>query len=147
MSQIDPDRLAKIVVDNGGVPILGTVRNAVKKEKIIPKEHEQLIPPGNISILSLLDTPLPEISSTATPLPPARSCVAHEPPNWTEGQLKIMGVPPREWLVVLDLAIGEEWLAGIQSVAHPTNPNVRFPLWVGTYWTVLSEAIQERRIW
>jgi len=73
--------------------------------------------------------------------------VVCDPPNWSEAQLKTMQVPPMEWLAALDAAIIEGWLKGVCSIKHPSDSKVRFPLWVGTFWTGLSEAIQEQRAW
>jgi len=47
----------------------------------------------------------------------------------------------------LDDAIGEAWLKGASSVEHPSNPGIRFPPWVGTFWTILSGAIEEQKEW
>jgi hypothetical protein len=141
------DRLSKIPVDSTGQPLLAMVRIAANKEKVIPKDYENLIPSEGISISSLLKTPLPTIVSTANLLRPAKSCVACESPSWTEDQLKTMRVPSKEWLMALDGAIVAGWPRGACSVEHPSDPNIRFPLWVGTFWTALFEVIQQQKEW
>ena len=56
-------------------------------------------------------------------------------------------VPSTKWLGDLDKGIGEAWLKGANSVEHPGNPKIRFPLWVGTFWTALSDIIEEQKEW
>jgi hypothetical protein len=58
-----------------------------------------------------------------------------------------MWVPSKEWLMALDGAIVEGWLDGVRSVEHPGDPNTQFLLWVGTFWTALSEVIQQQKEW
>ena len=141
------DRLSKIPVDSTGQPLLAMVRIAANEEKVIPKDYENLIPSEEISVSSLLKIPLPTIVSTANLLRPAKSCVACGSPSWTEDQLKTMRVPSKEWLMALDGAIVAGWLRGVCSVEHPSDPNIRFPLWVGTFWTALTEVIQQQKEW
>jgi hypothetical protein len=145
--QMSTDRLSKIPVDSTGQPLLAMVRIAANKEKVIPKDYEHLIPSDEITISSLLKTSLPTVASAANLLRPAKSCVACEPPSWTEDQLKTMQVPSKEWLMALDGAIVEAWLGGARSIEHPSDPSIRFPLWVGTFWTALSEVIQQQKEW
>jgi hypothetical protein len=144
---MDPKRLSKIPTDNNGEPLLEMVRIIANREKIIPKEYEHLIPSKDISILSLLRTPLPTIFSAASILPPAESCVVCDPPSWSETRLKNMQIPPREWLAALGAAIVEGWLKGVCSIKHPSDTKIRLPLWAGTFWTALSEVVQEHRAW
>lgn len=144
---MDLDRLSKIPTDANEEPMLAVVRITANREKIIPDDFKDLIPSNEISILSLLDTPLPTISSSASLLPLAESCTVREPPSWTKDQLLTMQVPSKDWLAALDDAIIEGWLNGIRSVEHPTDAKIRFPLWVGTFWTALSEVILEQRAW
>ena len=61
--------------------------------------------------------------------------------------MRTVQVPTREWLAVLNTAIVEGWLEGVHSIKHPSNAEIRFPLWAGTFWTVLSKVIQEQRVW
>jgi hypothetical protein len=144
---MDPDRLSKIPTDDFDEPIFAMVRITANREKTIPDSFKRLIPSSDISILSLLDVPLPTISSTANVLPLAESCAVCKPPSWNNDQLMAMQVPPKDWLAALDDAIIEGWLRGVRSVEHPSDENVRFPLWVGTFWTALSEVILEQRAW
>ena len=144
---MDLKRLSKIPTDNNGEPLLAMVRITANREKNIPKEYEHLIPSKDVSILSLLYTPLPTVFSAASVLPPAENCVVRDPPNWSEAHLKTMQVPLGEWLAALDVAIVEGWLKGVYSIKHPSDASVRFPLWVGTFWKMLSEVIQEQRAW
>ena len=123
------------------------VRVMAGREKIIPDEFQCLLPSNEISVLSLLDTPLPTIYSTANILPLAESCAVSKSPSWTEDQLTTMQVPPEAWLMVLDDAIIDGWLMGVRSVEHPSDADIHFPLWVGTFWTALSEAILEQQAW
>ena len=123
------------------------VRIMANRAKKIPETYQCLLPTEEISISSLLNTPLPAIASTANILGPAQSCVALEPPSWTEEQLKTALVPSKEWLMALDAAILEGWTKGIRSIKHPGNEGLRFPLWVGTFWTAISEVIREQREW
>jgi len=144
---MNADRLSKIPVDCDGKPLLAMVRITANQEKVIPKDHEHFIPSAEITISSLLRTPLPSILSTANLVRPAKSCVVCEPPDWTEDQLKTVQVPSKEWLTALDEAIVEGWLGGASSVKHPGDTKIRFPLWVGTFWTALSEVIQQQKEW
>ena len=144
---MDLERLSKIPTDNNGEPLLAMVRITANREKIVPKEYEHLIPSEDISILSLLHTPLPTIFSAANVLPPAENCVVCDPPSWSKAQFKTMQVPLREWLAGLDVAIIEGWLKGVRSIEHPSDTSIRFPLWAGTFWKMLSEVIQEQRKW
>ena len=127
--------------------MLELARIPANREKIFPKEYERLVPPKWMSISTLLSTHLPTISSTASVLPAAKSCVVSEPPRWTEDELMTMKIPSKEWLAALDTAIVEGWLRGIRSVRHPGNANIRLPLWVGTFWAALTEAVEEQRAW
>lgn len=144
---MDHERLSKIPTDNNGEPLLAMVRITANREKVIPKEFEDIIPSSNTPILSLIRTPLPTIISAASIIPSAVSCVVCDPPSWSEAQLKTMQVPPKDWLATLDSAIVEGWLMGVRSIKHPSNPKIRFPLWAGTFWMALSEVIQEQRAW
>ena len=139
--------ISKVPVDCNGQPLLAMVRIMANREKVIPEAYKHLLPSGEISISSLLDTPLPTITSIAGLLRPAQSCVVLEPPSWTEDDLKTMQVPSKEWLAALDAAIVEGWPKGARSIEHPNNANVRFPLWAGTFWTAISEVIQEKKEW
>jgi hypothetical protein len=144
---MDRERLSEIPTDSNGEPLLAMVRIVANREKKIPKEYEHLIPSQDTPILTLLRTPLPTISSAASILPPAESCVVCDPPNCSEEQLKTMQVPLRGWLAALDTAIVNGWLKGICSIKHPSDAKIRFPLWVGTFWTALLEVIEEQRVW
>lgn len=144
---MDPERLSQLPVDARGQPMLEMARPKTKQEKVIPKDYEDLIPSGAMSISSLLSTPLPTILSAASSLRPANSCLVSELPNRTKDKLKTARVPSKEWLTALDGAITEGWLKGAHSVEHPSDATVRFPLWAGTFWTLLSEVIQQREEW
>jgi hypothetical protein len=144
---MDSDRLSKLPVDSNGQPLLAMVRITANREKVIPKDYERLIPSEEITISSLLNTPLPTILSSVNLLRPAKSCVVCEPPSWTEDQLKTVRIPSKEWLMVLDAAIVDGWPKGARSVEHPSDTKIRFPLWVGTFWTAISEVIQQRNEW
>ena len=144
---MDGERLSKTSANNNSEPLLATVRIAINREKRIPKECEDLIPSKDISILSLLRTPLPTISSNASILPPAESCVVCDPPSWSEKHLMTLRVPTREWLAALDTAIIKGWSKGIRSIGHPGDAKIRLPLWIGTFWRALSEVIEEQRLW
>ena len=52
-----------------------------------------------------------------------------------------------KWLADLNKGIGEAWPMGANSIEHPGSPNIRFPLWTGTFWTMLSDAIEEQNEW
>jgi len=144
---MDPKRLSVIPVDCDGQPLLAVVRNATQRDKVIPEDYERLIPSKATVISSLLIIPLPTILTTVSLLRPAASCVTCEEPSWTEDQLMLASVPSGEWLKKLDKAIGEGWLRGANSIEHPGNVNIRFPLWVGTFWTALSGVIEEQKEW
>jgi len=144
---MDLNRLSGIPVDCDGQPLPAMVRNATKRAKNIPKDYEHLIPSEAIVILSLLNTPLPTILSTISLLRPAASCVVHKEPSWTKDQLMSVAVPSVEWLENLDSAIGDAWPMGANSIEYPGSPNIRFPLWVGTFWTALSDVIEEQKGW
>lgn len=144
---MNTDRLSKIPLASNGQPLYAMVRIATNKDKIIPKDYEHLIPSETTTISSLLTTPLPTILSTASLLRPAKSCVVCKEPSWAENQLMSAFVPSREWLKDLNEAIGEAWPKGANSIKHPSNPNIRFPLWAGTFWTALSDIIEEQNEW
>ena len=144
---MDLNRLSGIPVDCDGKPLPAMVRNATKQAKVIPKEYEHLIPSKAIAISSFLETPLPNILSTISLLRPAASCIVHEEPSWTEDQLVSVSIPSTKWLADLDKGIGEAWPMGASSIQHPGSPNIRFPLWAGTFWTMLSDAIEEQKEW
>jgi hypothetical protein len=144
---MDHEQLSKIPTDHNREPILAMVRNATKREKAILMEHKHLVPSSEISILSLLRTPLPTIFSAASVLLPAESRVVCDPPSWSEAQLKVVRVPQKEWLAALDDAIVEGWLKGVCSIKHPSDEKMRFPLWAGTFWMALSDVILEHRAW
>lgn len=144
---MDHEQLSKTPANNNGEPLLATVRIAINREKRIPKECKNLLPSGDIPILSLLRTPLPTISSSASILPPAESCVVCDPPSWSEKHLMAAQVPPSQWLAALDTAIIKGYSKGIRSVKDPSDSKIRLPLWVGTFWTALSEVILEQRLW
>ena len=144
---MDHKQLSKTPIDNNGEPLLATVRIAINREKRIPKEYKNLLPSDDIPILSLLRTPHPNISSAASILPPAESCVVCDPPSWSEKHLMTAQVPPGEWLAALDTAIINGWSKGIRSIEHPRDAKIRLPLWAGTFWTALSEVILEQKLW
>lgn len=144
---MNANRLSNIPVDRDGKPLLAMVRITANREKVIPKDYERFIPSAEITISSLLSTPLPSILSAANLVRPAKLCVVCEPPNWTEDQLRTIQVPSKDWLKALDEAIVEGWLRGASSVEHPGNTKIRFPLWVGTFWATLSEVIQQQKEW
>ena len=144
---MDPDRLSRIPVDCDGRPLAAMVTAATRKDKVIPKDYEGLIPSEVTVISSLLRTPLPIILSTVALLRPAASCLVCKEPSWTKDQLMSASVPSAEWLKSLDEAIWEAWPRGANSIEYPGNPNIRFPLWVGTFWTALSGVIEERKEW
>ena len=98
-------------------------------------------------VYSLISTPLPTILSALNLLQPAESCVVCESPKWTEDQLKTVQVPLEEWLKALDGVIVDGWLKGAHSIKHPNNPKIKFPLWVGTFWTALSGVIEQQKEW
>ena len=141
------DRLSGIPVDSNGQPLLAMVRIAINRDKIIPKDCKCLTPSEAATISSLLNTSLPTILSTASLLRTAESCVVYDEPSWTKGQLISTPIPPAQWLKGLDEAIGKGWPNGANSVEHPRSTNIRFPLWVGTFWTALSSVIEEQKEW
>ena len=67
--------------------------------------------------------------------------------SWTEDQLISVPIPSTEWLGDLDGGIGEAWPTGADSIEHPGSPNIRFFLWAGTFWTALSDVIEEQKEW
>ena len=144
---MDSERLSQLPVDSCGQPMLEMAKPKAKQEKLLPKDYEDLIPSGALSISSLLSTPLPTILSAASSLRSANSCLVSKLPNWTKDKLETARVPSKEWLVALDKAITERWLEGVRSVEHPNDATVRFPLWVGTFWKALSEVIQQQGEW
>ena len=144
---MDSDRLSKIPTDNNGEPILAMVRIAANKEKVVPDGYKQLIPSKEISVSSLLNSHLPTIFPPANILPVAESCFASKPPNWTRDQLMSFRVPSQDWLKALDVSMTDGWAKGANSVRHPGNGKIHFPLWVGTFWMELTEAIKEQQKW
>lgn len=144
---MNADRLSKIPLASDGKPLRAMIRIATNRDKLIPKDYDHLIPSEATVISSLLTTPLPTILSTASLLRPAKSSVVCKEPSWTEDQLMSASVPSKEWLEDLNEAIGEAWPKGANSIKYPSNPEIRFPLWVGTFWTTLSGVIEEQKEW
>lgn len=144
---MNADRLSKIPLASDGWPLQAMVRIAANKDKVIAKDYEYLIPSEATTISSLLITSLPTTLSTTSLLRPAKSCVVCKEPSWDSNQLMSASVPSREWLKDLDEAIGEVWPKGASSIECPSNPNIRFPLWAGTFWTAISDVIEEQKEW
>ena len=141
------DRLSGIPVDSDGRPLLAMVRIAINRDKVVPKDCEHLIPSEAATISSLLDTSLPTILSATSLLRTVESCVVRDEPSWTKDQLISTPIPSAQWLKGLDEAIGKAWPNGANSVEHPRSTNIRFPLWIGTFWTALSGVIEEQKEW
>ena len=141
------DRLSGIPVDSDGRPLLAMVRIAINRDKVVPKDCERLIPSEAATISSLLDTSLPTILSAMSLLRTVESCVVRDEPSWTKDQLISTPIPSAQWLKGLDEAIGKAWPNGANSVEHPRSTNIRFPLWIGTFWTTLSGVIEEQKEW
>ena len=141
------DRLSRISVDSNSRPLLAMVGIDTNQDKVVPKDCECLIPSETTSISSLLDTSLPSILTTMSLLRTVESCVVCDEPSWTKDQLISTSVPSAQWLKDLDQAIGKGRPNGAKSVEDPRNTNIRFPLWVGTFWTALSGVIEEQKEW
>jgi hypothetical protein len=113
----------------------------------IPPDYSHLMPSPDMPVSSLLETPLPTTIPALDDGRSAGSYITSELPSWTLAQLKSARVPSREWLTVLNDTIAKRSSGDARSIEHPDDSTIRFPLWVGTFWTPLLDIIQEQKRW
>jgi len=119
---------------------------ALQQEKSIPEEVLRQIPAETVSVSDLVMADLPQHLQDV--LRSAESCLSKRAPSWTDSQLWGTRVPPRTWLFDLDVAIDRGWANGIVSIEVPVgSKNLRFPIWIGSFWSEMAEVIGQRERW
>jgi Ulp1 protease family, C-terminal catalytic domain len=118
--------------------------------------HRSLIPSLSLSIRDLLDTPIPahippkDIHTNSFFSPSLPDDIGHGGAAYM--QLVHLPIPPEEIITRLVGLLRQRQLDGIASVkyAHLTDhrsTGICFPLWVITYWEVISKARKARMPW
>jgi len=119
---------------------------ALQQEKSVPEEMLCQIPAETMFVSDLVTAALPKHLQGVLRSP--GSCLSKRAPNWTAEQLWTTCVPPRTWLNNLDIAVDHKWASGICSIEVPAgNRDLRFPLWIGSFWLGMVEAIEQRDRW
>jgi len=127
-----------------GFGLLATV--ALQQEKTVPEEVLHRIPAETISVSDLVMVDLPQRLQDVLRSP--ESCLSKQTPSLTDRQLWGTRVPPRTWLYDLEVAIDHGWANGIVSVEVPVgSKNLRFPIWIGSFWLEMVEVIEQREKW
>jgi len=126
------------------------LRAAFDNETQVPGAILDLIPPPTITVSSLLKKNLPVLlNPSAINLRPAKSCTTNAVARWTVKELLDAAIPPRKWLSDLEIILKRNWLtsAGVTSVQHPTISSLYLPLWAGSFWYSLVEAVDQKGKW
>ncbi len=56
-------------------------------------------------------------------------------------------IPSSPLLDKMKVASGQAMLNGAQSISHPTQPNLRYPLWILTYWLRMQDIVALQASW
>src|SRR6266478_4654571 len=115
----------------------------------IPVEVQSRLPPEMATIPTLLKTDLPNRLSNASIIQPVHLCASPLDPRWTIDELFKTFSPPRTWLDTLEQHLSTMWTSGMRSIKSPlpSNPNLRFPLWVMDFWNKAVEVVEQRDQW
>ena len=118
----------------------------LQQVKSVPEEILHQMPAETISVSDLLVANLPQSSQSVLRSP--ESCLSRQTPSWTAKCLWKTCVPPREWLSSLDIALDRGWANGIYLIEVPAgSKDLRFPLWIGSFWLEMAEVIEQREKW
>ena len=118
---------------------------------ILPDHINAVLPPcpeGSVASL-LLHKSLPPLLSDKVPHKPPKDCITHLPPNVSEERLHQCAIPLGAWLGPLDLALQERIRLEHRptSLLHPSDTNLRFPLWGIRFWWTWLWVIEQRKLW
>ncbi|KAG7095522.1 hypothetical protein E1B28_006260 [Marasmius oreades] len=116
--------------------------------KIPMKVMENLFPSDSLPIPIFMSYKLP-MPSQALIFPNSDRYVSSEPPNNDGTALASFDLPPKELVEKLRSPgwLEQNILDGIQSIANPSYPGDRFPLWSVEAWHEFYKAVEKQRKW
>ncbi|KAH7906400.1 hypothetical protein BJ138DRAFT_1016289 [Hygrophoropsis aurantiaca] len=113
----------------------------------IPPSFLPYLPNENLSVLALLQAPLP-LQPSVLVQEHAEKCFSMLEPNEDVTCLLTRKIPPGDWIHKLDKALGQAWFDGkISLVDFRYGKESRLPLWTIAYWKEMSIILKKRKIW
>ena len=115
----------------------------------VPKDVSSQLPAETVPVSVLLESNIPGRLSDTSVIRPAHLSFSLLDPCWTIGELFATPLPPRVWLNTLENNLSQMWSSGKLSIIPPSssNPDLRLPLWVVSFWNMAVEAAEQRDKW
>ena len=115
----------------------------------VPEDVSSWLPAETVPVSVLLKSNVPGRLSDTSIIKTARLCFSPLDPRWTVDELFATLLPPRAWLNVLENDLSDMWGSGMSSIVPPlsSNPNLRLPLWIVTFWNMAVEVAEQRDKW
>lgn len=115
----------------------------------VPADVRSRLPSETLPIFTLVKTNLPKCLRDTSIIQPVHLCASPLDPQWTIEELFKTSLPPHTWLNALEENLATMWASGTRSITSPSpsNPNLRFPLWVMNFWNTAVVAAGQRSQW
>ena len=113
----------------------------------IPETQAGHLPSPNIPITQFLHIQFPPQSSEIITVKP-QAWFSNDTPTTNIGFLMKRPIPPRQFLLKLEGAMGQAWFDGAKSILDTrfNNSQDRLPLWVISFWKTIADMVAKQNV-
>ncbi|KAJ7602215.1 hypothetical protein DFH06DRAFT_1153024 [Mycena polygramma] len=124
------------------------VSNACRTVREIPSTFASKLPSPHMTVSEFLTVRLPQIWGDSTKFSRRTSdWFSTDAPNCEADVVLSTVIPPLSFVRDLEQGISQAWLNGTKSLVHPTDKNIRLPLWSVTFFRKIIDLEDGHQKW